>query len=112
MPKKGRKIINIDEETYRKLDEMRRERNLISINDLLKELIKMYSGATPEKDPRTGDPMLDEEIKIVRELKICTAKKMGDSYLLDCGGRKAVVGKEGLKTLAEKLGLNIFISEK
>jgi len=112
MPKKGRKIINIDEETYRKLDEMRKERNLVSINDLLKELIKMYSGATPEKDPKTGDPMLDEEIKIVRELKICTAKKMGDTYLLDCGGRKAIIGKDSLKTLAEKLGLNIFITEK
>jgi len=112
MPKKGRKIINIDEETYRKLDEIRRERNLVSMNDLLKEMIKMYSGATPVKDPKTGDLMLDEEIKIVRELKICIAKRQGDSYLLDCGGRKAVVGKEGLKTLAERLGLNIFISEK
>jgi len=112
MPKKGRKIINIDEDTYRKLDEMRRERNLVSINDLLKELIKMYSGATPEKDPKTGDSMIDEEIKLLRELKICIARKMGDAYILDCGGRKAVVGKEGLKTLAERLGLNIFISEK
>ena len=111
MPKKGRKIINIDEDTYRRLDEMRRERNLVSINDLLKELIKMYSGATPEKDPKIGDPMIDEEIKIVRELKICIARKQGDSYLLDCGGRKAIVGKDSLKTLAEKLGLNIFISE-
>jgi len=111
MPKKGRKIINIDEDTYRRLDEMRRERNLVSMNDLLKEMIKMYSGATPVKDPKTGDPMIDEEIKLLRELKICTARKMGDAYILDCGGKKAVVGKEGLKTLAERLGLNIFVSE-
>jgi hypothetical protein len=97
---------------YKELDRIRKERNLVSINDVVKELIKMCSGVTPEKDPKTGDSMLDEEIKIVRELKICTAKRQGDSYLLDCGGRKAVVGKEGLKTLAEKLGLNIFISEK
>jgi len=112
MTKKGRRIVNLDENVYKELDRIRKEKNLISINDVVKELIKMCSGVTPEKDPRTGDPMIDEEIKIVRELKICIAKRQGDSYLLDCGGRKAVVGKEGLKTLAERLGLNIFISEK
>ena len=111
MTKKGRRTVNLDENVYKELDRIRKERNLVSINDVVKELIKMCSGVTPEKDPKTGDPMLDEEIKIVRELKICIARKQGDSYLLDCGGRKAVVGKEGLKTLAEKLGLNIFISE-
>jgi len=112
MTKKGRRTVNLDENVYKELDRIRKERNLVSINDVVKELIKMCSGVTPEKDPKTGDPMLDEEIKIVRELKICIARKQGDSYLLDCGGRKAVVGKEGLKTLAEKLGLNIFITEK
>jgi len=112
MTKKGRRTVNLDENVYKELDRIRKEKNLISINDVVKELIKMCSGVTPEKDPKTGDPMLDEEIKIIRELKICIAKKQGDSYFLDCGGRKAVVGKEGLKTLAEKLGLNIFILEK
>jgi len=112
MTKKGRRTVNLDENVYKELDRIRKERNLISINDAVKELIKMCSGVTPEKDPRTGDPMLDEEIKIIRELKICTARKIGDTYLLDCGGRKAIIGKDSLKTLAEKLGLNIFISEK
>ena len=112
MPKKGFKTVTVDEETYNTLERIKREKNFTSVGDVVKELIKMSSGTVPEKDPKTGDPMLDDEIKIVRELKICTARKMGDTYILDCGGRKAVVGKEGLKTLAEKLGLNIFITEK
>jgi predicted CopG family antitoxin len=111
MPKKGFKVITVDEETYNALEKIKRENNLTSVGDVVKELIRRASGTVPECDPKTGDSILDEEIKLLRELKICVARRYGDVYILDCGGRKAFAGKDALKTMAEKLGLNIFISE-
>ena len=111
MPKKGFKTVTVDEETYNALEKIKRERNLASVGDVVKELIKMASGTVLECDPKTGDSVLDEEIRLLRELKICVARRYGDSYILDCGGRKAFAGKDALKMMAERLGLNIFISE-
>jgi predicted CopG family antitoxin len=103
MPKKGYKAITIDEDVYRELEKIKREKN-ISYNQLLKDLLH---GTVQREDRST----VQIDISDFKD-KICQATKLDKNlYLLDCSGRKAIVPFNSLKMLSDRFGLIIKMKE-
>jgi predicted CopG family antitoxin len=103
MPKKGYKVITIDEDVYRELEKIKREKN-ISYNQLLKDLLH---GTVQREDHST----VQRDISDLKD-KICEATKMDRSlYLVDCNGKKAIVPFNSLKLLSDRFGLIIRLKE-
>ena len=103
MPRKGFKVITIDEDVYRELEKIKKEKN-ISYNQLLKDLLH----GTVQREAY-GTVQID--ISDFKD-KICQAIKMNKNlYLVNCNGRKAIVPFDSLKMLSERFGLIIRLKE-
>jgi len=96
MPPKKYKSLTVSEETYNELEKIKREKNYDSFNDVIKDLVKKSLTVNMED--------------LVN--KICEAIKMDKNlYLIDCGGRKAIVPFNYLKILSDRFNLIIRLKE-
>jgi len=103
MPRKGFKVITIDEDVYRELERIKREKN-VSYNQVLKDLLH----GTVQREDRSAVQIDISDFKD----KICQAIKMDRNlYLVDCNGKKAIVPFNSLKILSERFGLIIKIKD-
>jgi len=99
MPPKKFKSLTVREDVYIELDKIKKERGMISIGDVIEDLVKKSS------------PTVSIDISDFKD-KICEAIKMDKNlYLVDCNGRKAIMPFNSLKILSERFGLIIRIKD-
>ena len=99
MPPKRFKSLTVREDVYNELEKIKREKGMSSIGDVIEDLVKKSL-------------TVSIDISDYRD-KICEAIKMDKNlYLLDCGGRKAIVPFNSLKLLSDRFGLIIRLKEQ
>jgi len=97
MPPKRFKSLTVREDVYNELEKIKREKGMLSIGDVIEDLVKKSS--------------LTIDISDFKD-KICEAIKMDRNlYLVDCNGKKAIVPFNSLKILSERFGLIIKIKD-
>jgi len=97
MPPKRFKSLTVREDVYNELEKIKREKGMLSIGDVIEDLVKKSS--------------LTIDISDYKD-KICEAIKMDRNlYLVDCNGKKAIVPFNSLKILSDRFGLIIRLKE-
>jgi predicted CopG family antitoxin len=97
MPLKRFKSLTVREDVYNELEKIKKEKGMLSISDVIEDLVKKSSPTIDISDYRD---------------KICDAIKMDRNlYLVDCNGKKAIVPFNSLKILSNRFGLIIRLKE-
>jgi predicted CopG family antitoxin len=108
-----KRVIKISDDVYEEIEKLRQEWKLQSANQVLKRVFfEIKERCFSEKDHNLIDQRCDPEELLKNFLEACTAKRVDKVYLLDCKGKKAIVGEKTLRDLAERFVLNIMINDR
>ena len=108
-----KKVIKISDDVYEEIEKLRQLWKLQSANQVLRRLLfEIKESRFGEKGYDLIDQRCDPEELLKNFLETCTAKRIGKVYLLDCKGKKAIVGEKTLRDLAERFALNIIINDR
>jgi predicted CopG family antitoxin len=99
MPPKRFKSLTVREDVYNELEKIKKEKGMLSIGDVIEDLVKKSSLT------------ISIDISDYRD-KICEAIKIDKNlYLVDCSGKKAIMPFSSLKILSDRFGLIIRLKE-
>jgi len=108
-----KKVIKISDDVYEEIEKLRQLWKLQSANQVLRRLLfEIKESRFGEKGHDLIDQRCDPEELVKNFLEACTAKRVDKVYLLDCKGKKAIVGEKTLRDLAERFALNIIINDR